>query len=71
MIYALRILEIAGVGSLIGAIVVAVMYVKLKEAERKRKLASKFHQSMSALERPSDAAIRSLAVLYGRPRRKR
>jgi hypothetical protein len=67
---ALQILEIAGVFSLISGIVIAYMYLKLKEAERKRKLASKFQQELTANERPSDAAIRSLAILYGVPRRK-
>jgi hypothetical protein len=71
MIHSFRLLEVAGVASLIGAIIIAYMFVQVQAAKRKRQLASKFRQSLRASDKPSDAAIRSLAMLYGLPRRKK
>jgi hypothetical protein len=70
MLTLLRMLEIAGAVSLTSATIVAFIYAKLKSAENKRLLASKFQHSMTHPHRPSDAAVQSLAMLYGKPRRK-
>lgn len=67
----IRLLEIAGGASLIGATVIAFMYVKLEAAKRKRQSASKFQQEFTGAKSPSHAAVNSLAILYGVPRRKK
>jgi hypothetical protein len=71
MFSTLRLLEIAGVASLTAATAITFMFVKLQAAKRKRQLASKFQQSLTKSVNPSRAAIRSLAILYGVPRRKK
>ena len=71
MFNCLRLLEIAGGASLISATVIAFMYVKLEAAKRKRQLASKFKQALVASDNPGKAAVNSLAILYGVPRRKK